>query len=114
MCSSNSISWLYLTLRAQISYACKGVKILCVSRLLKRSARMLGQGFGFRMRAGLRVIEGQNDDSLSLSEHLNLVNSKLEEVGSVQCSQISLKVCTSFDLTASLKVYILSMTFFGC
>ena len=58
MCSSNSISWLYLTLRAQISYACKGVKILCVSRLLKRSARMLGQGF--EVRAGMRDIEKAN------------------------------------------------------
>lgn len=41
MCSSNSISFLYLILRAQISYACKGVKILCVSRLPKSSARMV-------------------------------------------------------------------------
>jgi hypothetical protein len=71
MCSSNSISWLYLTLRAQISYACKGVKILCVSRLLKRSARMLGQGF--EVRAGMRDIEKANL-SIPSSDNLEFVS----------------------------------------
>ena len=47
------------------------------------------------MRVELQVIEGQNDDSLSLSEHLNLVNAKLEEVG---CVQVLAVLTQSVDL----------------